>query len=165
MPCGPGKVVYYEIPAEEDDRLVSRLREKIWFGFAQVDIRVLRELWEKCEEFPPLFTTVVFHPRWFRSTWKSISKEPSEPAGLQNDTFCRRLAGIKILLYAPLLGWYLDHGLEITAVHRTIDYRREKIFTWFVNKVTENRRRGDEDPDKALLAEVFKLLGNSATES
>lgn len=63
MPCGPGKVVYYEIPAEEDDRLVSRLREKIWFGFAQVDIRVLRELWEKCEEFPPLFTTVVFHPR------------------------------------------------------------------------------------------------------
>ena len=39
---------------------------------------------------------------------------------------------------------------------------RKKIFTWFVNKVTENRRKGDDDPDKALLAEVFKLLGNSS---
>ena len=91
--------------------------------------------------------------------------ERTKRTGLQNDKLCRRLAGMKILLYAPLLGWYLDHGLEITAVHRTIDYRREKIFTWFVNKVTENRRRGDEDPDKALLVEVFKLLGNSAAES
>ena len=27
---------------------------------------------------------------------------------------------------------------------------------------TESRRKGDEDPDKALLAEMFKLLGNSA---
>ena len=30
-----------------------------------------------------------------------------------------------------------------------------------MKKVTENRRKGDVDPDKALLAEVFKLLGNS----
>ena len=36
---------------------------------------------------------------------------------------------------------YLDHGLEITAVHRTIDYRREKIFTWFVNREQAQRRR------------------------
>ena len=38
--------------------------------------------------------------------------------------------------------------------------RRCKIFTWFVDEVTENWRRGDEDPDRALPA--FKLLGNSA---
>ena len=41
MSCGPGKVVHYEHPAEDGDRLVSRLREKMWFGFAQVDIRDL----------------------------------------------------------------------------------------------------------------------------
>ena len=74
----------------------------------------------------------------------------------------RRLSGEKLLLYAPLLEWYLDHGLKITAVHRTIDYKSKKIFNWFVDKVTENRRKGDEHPDIALLAEVFKLLGNSA---
>ena len=47
-------------------------------------------------------------------------------------------------------------------MHHTIDYKSRKIFNWFVDKVTENRLKGDEDPDKALLAEVFKLLGNSA---
>ena len=56
----------------------------------------------------------------------------------------------------------LDHGLKITTVYRAIDYEPQKIFSWFVQQVTANRREGDSDPDKALLAEVFKLLGNSA---
>ncbi|CAH3174241.1 unnamed protein product, partial [Porites lobata] len=66
--------------------------------------------------------------------------ERTKRTGVQNYKLCRRLAGKKTLLYAPLVEWYLDHGLEITA----------------------SRRKGDEDPDKALLAEMFKLLGNSA---
>ena len=68
----------------------------------------------------------------------------------------------KILLYAPLLAWYLNQGLKLTAVHRTIDYEPREIFSWFVNEVANNRRKGDAEKDKALLAEVFKLLGNSA---
>ena len=68
----------------------------------------------------------------------------------------------KILLYAPLLVWYLNRGLKLTAVYRTIDYEPREIFSWFVNEVANNRRKGDADKDKALLAEVFKLLGNSA---
>ncbi|KAL9983294.1 hypothetical protein ACROYT_G005441 [Oculina patagonica] len=72
------------------------------------------------------------------------------------------LSAKKILLYAPLLRWYVDHGAEITAVYRTIDYQPKKIFPWFVEQVTEARRKGDVDKSKALLADVFKLLGNSA---
>ena len=68
----------------------------------------------------------------------------------------------KVLLYAPLLQWYLTNGLKLTAVHRTIDYEPREIFSWFVKEVADNRRKGDADKDKALLAEVFKLLGNSA---
>ena len=52
----------------------------------------------------------------------------------------------------------------ITNVYRTIglyDYQPTKIFTWFVEQVTEARRTGDKEKSKALLAEVFKLLGNS----
>ena len=67
-----------------------------------------------------------------------------------------------MLVYAPHLRWYIDHGVEITAVHRTINYQPKKIFTWFVEQVTEARRTGDVDKSKALLADVFKLLGNSA---
>ena len=49
----------------------------------------------------------------------------------------------------------------ITNVYRTIDYQPTKIFTWFVEQVTKARWTGDVEKSKALLAEVFKLLGNS----
>ena len=42
-----------------------------------------------------------------------------------------------------------------------IDYQAMKIFTRFVEQVTEARRTGDTDNSKAMLAEVFKLLGKS----
>ena len=67
----------------------------------------------------------------------------------------------KLLLYAPLLRWYVDHGAVITAVYRTIDYTPGKVLDWFVEQVTETRRTGYVEKSKALLAEVFKLLGNS----
>ena len=72
------------------------------------------------------------------------------------------LSAKMILLHAPLLHWYLNNGLKLTAVYRTIDYEPRKIFEWFVKEVADNWRKGDADKDKALLAEVFKLLGNSA---
>ena len=36
-----------------------------------------------------------------------------------------------------------------------------KIFPWFVEQVTEARGTGGGDKSKAMLTEVFKLLGNS----
>ena len=59
------------------------------------------------------------------------------------------------------LGINIEHGAVITSVYRTSDYQPTKIFTWFVEQVTEARRAGDVEKSKALLAEVFKLLGNS----
>ena len=67
----------------------------------------------------------------------------------------------KLLVYAPLLRWYVDHGAVITAVSRTINWQAAKISPWFVEKVTEGRQTGDVEKSKALLADVFKLLGNS----
>jgi len=72
------------------------------------------------------------------------------------------LSAEKMLVYAPLLRWYVGHGAVVTRVYRTIDYTPGKPFTWFVEQVTEARRTGDTEKSKALLVEVFKLLGNSA---
>ena len=140
MPFGPGKLVHYENSAEEVDRSVSRLRRKRWFGFAELEIRVLWELWKKLEKILPLFYN-SFIPEEAILEEKKEFLERTKRTGVQNYKLCRRLAGKKTLLYASLMEWYLDHGLEITAVHRTIDYRREKIFTWFVNREEAQRRR------------------------
>ena len=56
----------------------------------------------------------------------------------------------------------MKHGAGITAVYRTIDYQATKALKWFVDEVMEARRTGDVDKSKALLADIFKLLGNGS---
>lgn len=98
----------------------------------------------------------------FRSICTTTSKKVAELAFQTRKKLLGVLSGKKMLIYAPLLHWYLFSRLKIAAVYRTIDYVPEKIFDWFVNEVADNRRKGDADKEKALLAEVFKLLDNSA---
>jgi len=88
-----------------------------------------------------------------------------------NRTGRKRTAGTKllgvfeadeILLYAPLLRWYLEHGLQLQAVYTTVEYQPEKCLASFVEQVTEARRMGDLDKEKVILSEVFRFLGNSS---
>ena len=72
------------------------------------------------------------------------------------------LAAEQHLVHAPLLHWYIDHGLKITASYRTIDYTPQPIVKCFIKEFTESRRMGDTDKSKALLAEIGKLLEHSA---
>ena len=162
MPCGPGVVMTYNDPQAAAKVFPNMVGTLEWFGFAEVDIEVPEELWPEFEEFPPLFIN--------RSVPDNLVPQHMHDY-LQNSKRKRfpdqkKLLGVfsakKILLYAPLLRWYLDNGLKLTAVYRTIDYEPQKIFEWFVKEVADDRRKGDADKDKALLAEVFKLLGNSA---
>ena len=162
MPCGPGFVQSYDNPEATALIFPQLLYTKKWFGFAEVDIEVPEELWPEFEEFPPLFinrgvpdSAVPQHMHdYLRQSGRKRFPEQPKLLGV--------MSAKKILLYAPLLAWYLNRGLKLTAVYRTIDYEPREIFSWFVNEVANNRRKGDADKDKALLAEVFKLLGNSA---
>lgn len=61
-----------------------------------------------------------------------------------------------------LLRWYVDHGAVVKAVYQAIDYQSRKIFTWFVEQMTEASRTGLGKKIKTLLANVFELLGNSS---
>ena len=110
MPCGQEFVEHYKDPVQAAQKIIGRMYSKRWFGFAEVDIEVPRDLWEVFEEFPPIFI----------------------------------------------------NQSEITAVYRTINYVPKRIFYWFVQEVANMRRKGDAEADKALLAEIYKLLGNSA---
>jgi hypothetical protein len=70
--------------------------------------------------------------------------------------------GTKILLYTPLLKWYLEHGLIMTKVYQVVEYTRKKCFSQFVDDVSNARRDGDVKPELEIIAETMKLLGNSS---
>ena len=162
MPCGKEFVEHYEDPVQAAHTIIGRMYSTRWFGFAEIDIEVPRYLWKMFEEFPPIFINqsvgeegIPQHMRdYLAKSGRTVTPNQKKLLGV--------LKAKKVLLYTPLLKWYIEHGLEITAVYRTIDYVPRKIFSWFVNEVANMRRKGDAEADKALLAEIYKLLGNSA---
>ena len=162
MPCGEGVVTTYTIPEAAAMVLPQALRSEEWFGFTEVDIEVPEELWPKFKEFPPLSINRSVPDNAVPQHMHAYLQQSGRKRFPEQQKLLGVLSAKKMLLYAPLLHWYLNNGLKITAVYRTIDYKPRKIFEWFVKEVANNRRKGDADKDKALLAEVFKLLGNSA---
>ena len=156
MPCGKGRVVHYNNEAAAPI-LTQSLKEEKWFGFAEVDIEIPENLRQKFEEMCPFFYNKEVPTEAVSQHVLNYLKRTGRKRGN-----VRTLSAKKKLLYAPLLRWYREHGAVITNVYRTINYQPKKIFTWFVDQVTEARRTGDKDKSKALLGDVFKLLGNSA---
>ena len=56
----------------------------------------------------------------------------------------------------------LEMGLKVTKILAFIRYKPFPIFKPFVDKITRLRMQGDVDKDKAIIANIAKLLGNSA---
>ena len=57
---------------------------------------------------------------------------------------------------------YLQHGLVVDDIQQVIEYQPQRCFKAFGETASNARRQGDLDPSKAILADTFKLLGNSA---
>jgi hypothetical protein len=70
--------------------------------------------------------------------------------------------GEKILIKSDRLKWLVGKGLIITKTHGYIKAQKGKVFTEFVESVSNYRRMGDRDPKYAIIAEMWKLVGNSA---
>ncbi|KAK3108402.1 hypothetical protein FSP39_007266 [Pinctada imbricata] len=67
----------------------------------------------------------------------------------------------KILLATPLLKWYLEHGLKVTRIYQVVEFNAHACFKQFVNDVTEARRAGDARPERGIIGDTMKLIGNS----
>ncbi|GMF39675.1 unnamed protein product [Phytophthora fragariaefolia] len=70
--------------------------------------------------------------------------------------------GENLLIYTPLLKWYLSHGMEITQTYCFIKASSHKAFAPIMEAVSNARREGDVDKSKAMIAEMMKLVGNNA---
>ena len=66
-----------------------------------------------------------------------------------------------VLLFSGLARWYLQHGLVITEIYELVKYYPRALFKEFGECVSQARRERDADPDKKILADTSKLIGNS----
>ena len=63
----------------------------------------------------------------------------------------------KVLLYTPLLKWYFEHGFEITAVHRTIDYIPRKMTYTKDEDVVDRHLRSAYFEDLEETGDAYKI--------
>ena len=163
MPCGKETLIVNKMPF--DQKRIAKFSKDVLkgnvFGFAQVDIEVPDELYDKFSDISPLFVVQEIPDRDIPEKMK-IYKEKTRRKTVKGT---KKLLGVmkakKILLYTPLIEWYLQHGLRLTAVHQLIEYEPGMLFSWFPVEVANARREADKDPLKKQLGDVAKLTGNS----
>ena len=153
MPCGKDTLVVNKKPF--DQKRIARfskdiLKEKV-FGFTQVDIEVPDELHDKFSEMSPLFVVQEIPDRDIPDEIKIYKEKTGRKTVKRTKKFLGVMKAKMILLYTPLIEWYLQQGLRLTAVHQLIDYELGMPFSWFSEEVANARREADKDPLKKQL--------------
>ena len=159
MPVGKYKhITEYNIK----DLINDVLNEKL-FGFVEVDIKVPDELYDKFSEMSPIFKNITID-----ATDENIIGEHMFDYCKQNKIPLHKskkligsMFGEKILLYTPLLKWYLEHGLIVTKFYEAIEYNKNVCFKELGEDIADARRAGDVDKSMEIIAETMKLIGNS----
>ena len=167
MPCGKEKVFKCNPEAKpeqssaEQDELIQNVLNDELFGFFEVDIEVPEQKRKRFSEFCPLFVISEVSEEQIPQHMKDYKIN----TGRKMIKNIKKLLGVmkaeKILLYSPLLKWYLNHGLQVTKIHRYISYTSGRPFKWFPEEVSSARRAADNDKNKKQLGDTAKLKGNS----
>ena len=140
--------------------IIAAVVDDTLFGMVECDVRVPEELQDYFSEMQPVFKNASVTRDDIGPFMRQYAEEHdilSKPRVMLVGSF----RGVKILLATPLLRWYLAHGLVVDRVYQIIEYEPNPCFRRFGESVSTARRAGDEDPDKAIIADTMKLLGNS----
>ena len=159
MPCGKEKV-FQANPEEKDELIQNVLNDKL-FGFFQVDIEVPEQLLDKFSEFSPLFILAEVPEDQIPQHMRDYKINTGRKKIKNNKKLLGVMKAEKILLYSPLLKWYLNHGLQVTKIHKYISYTPGRSFKGFPEEVSSARRAADNDKNKKQLGDTAKLKGNS----
>ena len=142
------------------DQIIQYIKDGHLFGFVKCDIEVPDHLKEYFSEMTPVLKNVNICSDDIGEFMQNYAKEPSI-----KDVPCRLLIGSyfrkKIRLTTPLLKWYLEHGLLITRIYTIVKYIPNAAFSSFMTQIAQCHLEGDHDKDKAQIAEMSKLIGNS----
>ena len=159
MPCGKEKVFHCD-PEEKNEIIQNVLNDKL-FGFFEVDIEVPEQKRKRFSEFCPLFVISEVPEDQIPQHMKDYKINTGRKMIKNNKKLLGVMKTEKILIYSPLLKWYLNHGLQVTKIQRYISYTSGRPFKWFPEEVSSARREADNDKNKKQLGDTAKLKGNS----
>ena len=142
-------------------QIIAAVVDGTLFGMIECDVRVPSELQDHFAEMQPIFKNANVSSDDIGPYMRQYAEE-NDIMSTPRRILIGSYRGEKILLATPLLRWYLAHGLVMDHVYQIIEYEPKPCFQNFGDSVSAARRAGDADPDKAIIADTMKLLGNSA---
>ena len=150
----------YETMTEQS--IIKRVVDGSLFGCVECDVEVPFHLQENFSEFPPIFKNSDIPFRLYGDHMQTYARGKGMSETASTGSLISSLRGQNMLFTTPLLRWYLEHGLVVSNVQRVIQYTPAKCFASFTKEVSFSRLQGARDPSKEILAQTFKLMGNSA---
>ena len=106
MPCGKEKVFHCD-PEEQDEIIQNVLNDKL-FGFFEVDIEVPEQKRKRFSEFCPLFVISEVPEEQIPQHMKDYKINTGRKKIKNNKKLLGVMKAEKILIYSPLLKWYLN---------------------------------------------------------
>ena len=151
MPCGKAQWRgRWQIPKNVREMILNDQ----FFGFFLVDIRV------QFSEFPLIFIVTQVPVEQIAPAMRAYRDRTGRAKG------ARKLVAVleakKVVLYSPLIKWYLQKGLIIDQFYEAAIYNPGRPFSWLPEMVAQKRREADEKPKISQVGETYKLLANSA---
>ena len=141
------------------ERILDAIARGKLYGFAVVNVRVPPNLRAHFDSFPPIFANHLVE----KEHLSPIMRQHVEDEGMNFNKGRRLLlTGMEaeeILLSTKMIAWYMEHGLEISDVSQVIEFVPSKPFKEFVSDIAARRLEGARDPDKKIIAEIYKLMG------
>ena len=142
-------------------QIITAVVDGTLFGMVECDLHVPEHLQDHFAEMQPIFKNATVTRDDIGPFMRQYAVDHdimSTPRRMLVGSY----RGDKILLTTPLLQWYLAHGLVVDRVYQIVEYSPKPCFQHFGESVSTARRNGDVDPDKSIIADTMKLLGNSA---
>ena len=142
-------------------QIITAVVDGTLFGMVECDVRVPSELRAHFAEMQPIFKNATVTLDDIGPYMRQYAEE-NDIMSTPRRMLIGSYRGEKILLATPLLRWYLAHGLVVDRVYQIVEHSPKPCFQHFGESVSTTRRNGDVDPDKSIIADTMKLLGNSA---
>ena len=140
--------------------IIEKVKRGEFFGFVQCDIYVPDHLQPYFSDLPPIFKNTNVSRDDIGEHMNKYCIE-NKLLAQPRRTLISSFFGKHIMLTTPLLKWYLHQGLIVTDIQQVVEYKPNACFKQFGEKVTSARREGDKNTDSSILADTWKLLGNS----
>lgn len=144
-----------------EQQLLSLIQSDQIFGFCVCDVTTPAEIYNKIAwiNFPPIIKRADIEESHLSNYMKERVKQ--ENVKLPRTTVVQTYNGTQMLLFTPLIAFYMRLGLKISNVTKFIQYRPSRVLTDFVKSITDGRIEAILNQNQ-ILALAFKIIGNAA---